>query len=274
MRPSLILVAILTAGPALAEAPSQPATVLLEPATFLHRLDGEWRQGGRDTDAPLAEVRIPAPVEIMVMPVSTGDYLACVAAGACVAPDGPTDRADLPVTGVNWLDAMAYAGWLSDLTGESWRLPTDAEWAQGAADLFRDDALGIADDPENPAVRWLAEYEAEATRARDRDREIRPVGSLNVSAAGMHDIGGAVWEWTSTCLRRVELDSAGAVLRQDETCGIYIAEGRHRAALTLFERNPRTGGCSVGTPPDNMGFRLVREVPQGALDRLSRWLTG
>ena len=274
MRGYLVLAAMIVAGPALAEPRPAPATVLLEPATFLHRLDGEWRLNGHATDAPMAEVRIPAPVEIMVTPVSAGDYMACVAAGACALPGGPVDRADLPVTGVNWLDAMAYADWLSAVTGESWRLPSDAEWAQGAADLFRDDALGIADDPQNPAVRWLAEYEAEAARSRDRDREIRPVGSLNVSATGMRDIGGAVWEWTSTCLRRGEVDSTGAILRQDETCGIYIAEGRHRAALTLFERNPRTGGCSVGTPPDNLGFRLVREVPQGMLNRLSRWLTG
>ena len=29
--------------------------------------------------------------------------------------------------------------------------------------------------------------------------------------------------------------------------------------MTFFIRNPKSGGCSVGTPPDNLGFRLVRE---------------
>lgn len=251
-----------------------PVLLRLEPVAFTHRLDGEWQRGGHSVDPPLAVVTIAAPVEIMALPVSVGDYLDCVAAGACSAPDGPTARSDLPVTGVNWLDAMAYAGWMSQRTGERWRLPTDAEWAQGAAELYRDDALNIADDPTNPAVRWLAEYEVASLRKRDRDVEIRPVGSLNRSSTGMHDIGGAVWEWTSTCLRRVETDAAGTILRQEETCGIYIAEGRHRAALTLFERNPRSGGCSVGTPPDNLGFRLVREGDPGLFGRLTRWLTG
>lgn len=252
--------------------PAIPKLVLLEPAPFQHRLDGEWRRDGHDADAPVAEVTIAAPVEIMALPVSAGEYMACVSAGACAAPDGPVDRPDLPVTGISWVDASAYAGWVSAELGGTWRLPTDAEWAQGAAELYQDDALGVEDDPSNPAVRWLAEYEVEAARARTRDTEIRPVGSLNVSATGMHDIGGAVWEWTSTCLRRVDTDASGAILREDESCGIYIAEGRHRAALTLFVRDPKSGGCSVGLPPDNMGFRLVREVDPGFLGGLSRWL--
>lgn len=248
-----------------------PHTVRLEPAEFEHRLDGEWRQHGRDTDAPKAMVRIDAPVEVMAMPVSVAEYMACVGAGACAAPDGPVDRGDLPVTGVNWLDANAYAAWLSEKRGEVWRLPTDAEWAQAAGSLFQDDALGIEDDPKNPAIRWLAEYEAESARSRSRDREIRPVGTLNANEHGVRDIGGAVWEWTSTCLRRGELDAAGNPVSQEESCGIYIAEGRHRAALTLFVRDPKSGGCSVGTPPDNMGFRLVRE-PRSPLSRLvSGW---
>ncbi|MFT3691430.1 SUMF1/EgtB/PvdO family nonheme iron enzyme [Paenirhodobacter sp.] len=144
-------------------------------------------------------------------------------------------------------------------TGQTWRLPTDEEWAQAAGALFRDDALGIADDPANPAVRWLAEYDAETARDRSRDRDIRPVGTLNRSPTGVHDIGGAVWEWTSTCLRQVDVDAQGAILKERHSCGIYLAEGLHRAALTAFVREPKAGGCSVGAPPDNMGFRLVRE---------------
>jgi formylglycine-generating enzyme required for sulfatase activity len=252
----------------MAERPSPIATIRLEPAPFAHRLDGEWRQDGRDVDAPMAMVVIPAPVEVMALPVSMGAYLQCVAARACDAPDGLQDQTDLPVTGINWLDATAYASWLSAETGESWRLPSDVEWAQAAGNLWRDDALGLVDDPDNPAVRWLAEYEAETARSRSGDREVRPVGQLNVNELGVHDIGGAVWEWTNTCLRRGELDAKGQILREVESCGIYIVEGRHRAALTLFERNPRSGGCSVGLPPDNMGFRLVRDLPQGLLQRL------
>ena len=60
--------------------------------------------------------------------------------------------------------------------------------------------------------------------------------------------------------RRVEMDGAGTILRQNESCGISIAEGLHRAAIIDFVRDPKSGGCSVGVPPANLGFRLVREV--------------
>ena len=236
-----------------------PQTVRLEPRPFAHRLDGEWRREGREIDAPLATVSIAAPIDMMAFPVSVGDYMQCVGAGACAAPLAPTHDASLPVTGVSWTDANDYAAWVSARTGAVWRLPTDAEWAQGAGSLFVDDALGIADDPTNPASRWLARYEAETKRAQEADRSLRPVGSVNRSETGIHDVAGAVWEWTSTCLRRVEVDSAGLVKAEDENCGIYIAQGRHRAPLIEFVRNPKSGGCSVGAAPDHLGFRLVRE---------------
>jgi hypothetical protein len=38
-----------------------------------------------------------------------------------------------------------------------------------------------------------------------------------------------------------------------------VVNGKHRAAMSSFIRNPKTGGCSVGVPPDNLGFRLVRD---------------
>lgn len=237
-----------------------PPTVHLAPAPFLHRVDGDWRRLGRPADAPRETVTIPAAVDIMVLPVSVADYSRCVDEGACLPALDPDQPHDQPVVGVSWIDANAYAEWLSLRTGGSWRLPSDAEWAQGAANLFTDDALEIEDDPANPAVRWLAEYDKESARKRDRDRVIRPVGTLNISDSGMHDIGGAVWEWTSTCLRIVDTDANGAVIRQTPSCGVYIAEGRHRAALTMFVRDPKSGGCSVGLPPDNLGFRLVRET--------------
>ena len=239
--------------------PDLPALVQLEPQPFAHRLDGDWQRAGWPIDAPIETATIAAPVAIMALPVSTADWLLCVADGACTAPGGPMDQPELPVTGVNWLDANAYARWMSARTGDTWRLPTDVEWAQAAAELYVDDALGVAADPANPATLWLAQYAAESARSRDLDREIRPVGRLNVNSLGVHDIGGAVWEWTSTCLRRVEVDDKGTILHQTETCGIYIAEGLHRAAITDFIRDPKSGGCSVGVPPANLGFRLVRE---------------
>jgi hypothetical protein len=42
-----------------------------------------------------------------------------------------------------------------------------------------------------------------------------------------------------------------------ENCGVHVLEGRHRAYMSNFVRDGRSGGCAVGTPPENLGFRLV-----------------
>ena len=33
---------------------------------------------------------------------------------------------------VTWHDVVVYAAWLARLTGESWRLPGEAEWEKAA----------------------------------------------------------------------------------------------------------------------------------------------
>ena len=47
-------------------------------------------------------------------------------------------------------------------------------------------------------------------------------------------------------------------------------EGKHRAATSFFIRDAKSGGCSVGIPPDNLGFRLVRRPAWH--ERLVAWL--
>jgi formylglycine-generating enzyme required for sulfatase activity len=39
---------------------------------------------------------------------------------------------DDPVNCISWADATAYAAWLARLTGQAWRLPTEAEWEKAA----------------------------------------------------------------------------------------------------------------------------------------------
>ncbi|WP_332680745.1 SUMF1/EgtB/PvdO family nonheme iron enzyme [Bosea sp. (in: a-proteobacteria)] len=243
-----------------------PQTATVAPTTLKHRLDGEYNRAGRPVDAPLVSVRIGKPLVIMRYQVTVADYALCVAAGACKRLDSRAARGDLPATGVSHGDATDYAAWLSRQTGMSWRLPTDREWAHAAGSRFIDDAKGHDPDEANPARRWLANYEREAARKSASSPAPRPVGSFGANEHGIHDMAGNVWEWTQSCLRRVTLDAAGDTVSTTTNCGIYVVEGQHRAMMTSFIRNPKSGGCSAGTPPDNLGFRLVKE--QGWQTRL------
>jgi len=253
--------ALLLAGQARRPAPAfpLPQTATVPPATLLHRLDGEYSRAGKPIDAPRIEIRIDRPLEITRYQVTTSDYARCVAASACKRLEQPAARGDLPVTGVSHTDASDYAAWLSRETGMTWRLPTDREWAHAAGSRFIDDARGLDPDNANPALRWLADYERETTRKAARDAVPQPVGRFGANEHGVYDIAGNVWEWTQSCLRRVSLDAGGRIVSETTNCGVYVVEGQHRAMMTFFIRNPKGGGCSVGTPPDNLGFRLVRE---------------
>jgi formylglycine-generating enzyme required for sulfatase activity len=89
----------------------------------------------------------------------------------------------------------------------------------------------------------------------------QPLGSIGPNENGLADLGGNVWEWTATCNSRVTLDASGQVAGTLPSCGLRIVEGKHRMPINVFVRDAIRGGCSVGNPPDNLGFRLVRDPP-------------
>jgi formylglycine-generating enzyme required for sulfatase activity len=245
-------------------------TVRIERASVSYRIPGEFLDNGLPVNAPMIYAGVERSFDIMKRQVTRGEYERCSVAGACKPLDGAGDP-DLPATGVSWDDATAYANWLSRETGEIWRLPTDREWALAAGSRYRDDAYTEISDPANPSRRWIATYNAEVARQQEEvDTVVRPAGSFGVNENGLEDHAGNVWEWTDTCYIRYRKDAkAGA--SETENCGVRIAQGRHRAYMSSFFRDPKAGACSVGIPPAHLGIRLVHNTP-GRIDRLRDWL--
>jgi formylglycine-generating enzyme required for sulfatase activity len=235
-------------------------TVAIGATTIDFPLPGEFLAAGVPVAAPVRRLQVPA-FRIMKHQVSLSAYRLCVADGACAASETPPVDADVPVTGVSWLDAQAYAEWYSAVTGERWRLPTALEAAVAAGERFSADSVSAAaDDPANPAVRWIRRYREEAAARRPSDPRPRQLGHFGPNAKGIEDFGGNVWEWTSTCYARVTLtEDRSAVAHTTENCGVHVLEGLHRAYMSNFVRDGKSGGCAVGTPPDLLGFRLVRD---------------
>ena len=247
------------------------AMVELRPGTVSYRVAGDFTRAGRQTEAPLKPVRFERPLSIMAHQVSSADYQHCVDEGACRALDrGVTVAANRPAVQVSWHDADAYAGWLSRKTGERYRLPTDEEWAFAAGSKFRDDGLPV--DENDPSKRWIARYERESNREVAAGGAPQTFGSFGVNENGLLDTSGNVWEWTSTCFVRTALDDKSGKVSKNSNCGVRVAEGQHRAYVTDFIRDARAGGCAVGVPPDNLGFRLVRE-PNSWMSQLSTGLS-
>jgi len=110
--------------------------------------------GGRGDEKPAHEVEV-GPFAIGVCPVTVAEYAVFLRATGHAEPREwgcePFVGDDLPVCGVSWLDAAAYAGWLSEATGERYHLPTEAQreyasrgGAAGRAYPWGDAALALA----------------------------------------------------------------------------------------------------------------------------------
>jgi formylglycine-generating enzyme required for sulfatase activity len=214
---------------------TRQAIVALRGGTVSYRLAGDFSRGGRQVEAPLVEIQFPGPFSIMKNRVSAADYQHCVEDGACRALDREVVIAtDHPAVQVSWYDADDYAGWLMRKTGETYRLPTDAEWTYAAERQFGNGDM-TADNAGTSYLRVHHEHDA------------------NRQLAGS---GQQVWEWTNTCFVRIVLNENDVVVSKIPNCGVRVVEGEHRAYVTDFVRD---GGCEFGTPPDSLGFRLVRE---------------
>lgn len=276
--PGLLLVALLTtisfqSGVVSFRPATQsvlvPQTMIIASRAYTYRAPGAFQRDGRVVDGPLVTDIAPAPLEIMTYQVSATEYARCVADNACRKAE-PRRRGfgDVPVTGVSHDDAADYADWLSQNTGTVWRLPTIAEWVFAAGSTAVDPALAL-DGSNNPAERWLAAYARESAGS---DQVVAPStrGTFGTNEYGIADLAGSVWEWTSTCDTRTTLGPAGEILSHVEACGVKVLEGRHRTLMSGFVRDARSGGCSTGTPPDNLGFRLVRELTP--FEAMLRWL--
>ena len=94
-----------------------------------------------------------------------------------------------PVVGICWYEARAYCVWLSAQTGQTWRLPSEAEWEAAAR------------GEEGRRYAWGDDFDA--ARANTFETHVRgttPVGVFprGDTPEGLADISGNVWEWTSS----------------------------------------------------------------------------
>ena len=152
----------------------------------------------------------------------------------------PAGREDHPVVLVSHADAEAYAAWLSERTGQTWRLPTQLQWEKAAR---------------GTDGRWFPwGMDWDPTRANTHDLgpfDTTPVGLYpkGASSYGMLDPAGNVFEWTAdakSATGRTRFMVKGAGSWDEKGCGVCRPAARHSRPADLKHIL--------------IGFRLVREV--------------
>lgn len=184
------------------------------------------------------------------------EWDACVAAGACrTVSDKNWGRGNHPVINVSWDDAQTYVRWLSQRTGHTYRLLSEAEWEYAASGGTRTPYWwGDAAPSCDAAVRNGANFDPCNHRTVS-------VGSYAANPFGLYDVHGNVWEWVQDCY-----DSGYAQAPRDGSaaerpnCEVRTIRGGswYFSAPDMQVTNRWMQVTQIGS--DETGFRVARDL--------------
>lgn len=196
-------------------------------------------------------------------PVTVGEYACFVENGGSppettnnVSWQAQLQHPDHPVVCVRWIDARAYTEWLRDLTGQAWRLPTEAEWEKAA----RWDAK----KKESRIYPWGNKFDRKYCNTR-----VSNIGTTNTidlypqgkSPYEVCEMAGNIWEWTSSIFSSYPYDrsdgreDAGTDKHRVLRGGSWILTPEVARSACRNSEHPRN---FVGHFID-VGFRLLLE---------------
>jgi len=189
-----------------------------------------------------------SPLRVVALPAfAIGRYEVTHAEWRAVMGDNPSKAAtcgeSCPVENVSWNDVQLYLQRLSRATGQTYRLPSEAEWEYACRAGQRTRLCG-GDD----AAKVASLGRAGASSF--------PVGQKAPNAWGLYDMSGNVWEWTQDCSHP---DFHGAPADgsawQEPDCPSRVLRGGSwfaRAALRM--------GMAPAFRAGDFGFRVARDL--------------
>lgn len=169
-------------------------------------------------------------------------------------------RARYPVVYITYSDALAYCKWLSDMTKQVYRLPSEAEWEYAARG-------GTKDQP----YPWGKEIQVtQANYAPDDSRKaygepildyLKPVGSYEPNGFGIFDVIGNVAEW---CLDGFKTDFYKESPKENPICpdqgsARVIRGGGWMNTSSFFSVSFRKNHPGA-YKSSSLGFRVVKVI--------------
>ena len=206
----------------------------------------------------------------------TGDWKEVEAAGW----DDPffAQSDEQPVVCVSWEDATAYAQWLSEETGQQYRLPTEAEWeyaVRAGTEMARywgddaDDACGFANGGDRALSLYYPGKKKDWTFHECLDGWVytAPPGNLNPNSFFLHDMLGNAWEWTADWYDEKYYAARPVKGLANNPQGPQEGVNRVFRGGSWYDSpsNVRSASRNWGAPAFrfvDVGFRLARTNPQ------------
>ncbi len=241
------------------DCPDCPTMVMIPAGSFTQGSPAN-DPGSLDRERPQRQVSVPA-FAVGQTEVSFAQWDACVADGGCshVPGDGGWGRGDRPVIAVSWDDVQEYLSWLSNRTGQDYRLLSESEWEYAAragttARFNTGDCISTTQANYRGATDELCLFDI------DRQRTL-PVASFAPNAFGLYDMHGNVWELVQDCWNENYLAAptdGSAWITGD--CSAAIIRGGSWFTNILFVRSAQRTATLRSLRNNNIGFRVARSV--------------
>lgn len=277
---------------------SAPAVVVMPAGQFLMGSPND-EDGHRDDEEPQREIKISTGYAMGLSEVSVGQFREFVKAigyrtdaeragtgsvydessgrmidrrGIDWQRDYKGDRASdkLPVLNVSWNDANEYAEWLSQRTGKTYRLPSEAEfeyalragsqtrywWGDGVPPSVLANVTGDGD--RSPSKRsWGRAFK----RYSDGYWGPAPIKNYPANPFGIFDIDGNLSEWVDDCWHdnyiRAPRSSSAWI---NPGCERRVIRGGSWGSAPSQIRSAYRLGVSAETRSARVGFRVMREL--------------
>ena len=185
--------------------------------------------------------------------------------------DGGRAMANSPVMHVSIRDAENYAAWLSEQTGRSYRLPSEAEFEYalrgGSSGRY---PWGDAGIPPPGSGNFTGSKDVSPSGRHWHNAFVgygdgwwgpAPVASFQANAFGLHDMGGNLSEWVADCwhasYRRAPSDGAAWF---NPGCRARVIRGGNWANAPEQTRAAWRQSQDSDTTNARIGFRLVRGI--------------
>lgn len=248
-----------TNGPQLAVIPAGRFEMGSEPAEFGHQ----------STEAPRHLTLIRQPFAIGIYPVLAAEFEQFRKDTEWfLRPELIWHSDRYPVINIRMEDIRLYLAWLSDQTGQTYRLPTEAEWEYAAragtvTPFYHGDEISCKEVHFNPLFpyneaqekrRWFVPRCFPSPKASE-------VGIREPNAWGLHDMHGNVWEFTSSHWTKSHLNANrdGSPSASADPYW-YVTKGGSWFDQAALARSAARKKRYLDEMDTNLGFRVVREL--------------
>jgi formylglycine-generating enzyme required for sulfatase activity len=259
-RPTLVMAP--EAEPVAELPPTAGAMVVVRPGGFqMGTSPGATESGVHSDEQPAHWVSFPKAFLISRTEVSFAEYDSFAReTGRALPSDDGWGRGQRPVVNVTWGDARAYAAWLTEKTGRSFRLPSEAEWEFAArAGVTTDFYWG--DQPDHDFANFGSDTCCDgAVAGSDSWMFTAPVASFPANPLGLHDMLGNVAEWIEDCYEPgYEGASTEGKARVDCSTDLKVTRGGSWRDRGIRLRLAFRDSAQPDTRSNRIGFRLVAD---------------